>query len=311
MKTAYYIDGGIGRVVASIPAFKKLAKTADDFIILTPYGDNMFWGIPELQEKIFNPETKGLLDHILDDVDEIITPEPYRLPSYMKQQKSLVQAFDRIINKTDDHSDLGAPEIILSKQEELFGRNSIADVKDLQKKQKTIVIQPFGRGAKIDRGTVYDEETRSLDPDTFIALIKKLAAKYNVILFCEPSFHLQSDTWSTKPVLNDLRQWAALIKHSDYFVGCDSSGQHFARAVGTRGTVIFGSTFPINTSYPDWFNIYEKKGVKKFSPIRLSGIETYLANRINEKLMTFDNKEIETIYNSIVKDIDGKVPFSK
>lgn len=306
MKTAYYIDGGIGRVVASIPAFVKLAKTNKDFMILTPYGENMFFGIPELQEKVFNPETKGLLEYILPQVDEINTPEPYRLPAYMQQKKSLSQAFDCIINKTDDHSDLGPPAIVLSKQEQLFGRNSIADVKEMQKKEKTIVIQPFGRGAKIDRGTIYDDETRSFDPDAYISLVKKLAMKYNIILFSEPPFHLQSDTWAFKPVLNDLRQWAAVIKYADYFIGCDSSGQHFARAVGTRGTVIFGSTFPINTSYPNWFNIIEKQGSKKFSPIRLSGIETHLANRINEGLMTFNQKEIDDIFARIVKDIDVK-----
>jgi Glycosyltransferase family 9 (heptosyltransferase) len=305
MKTAYYIDGGIGRVVASIPAFRKLAKTQEDFKILTPYGDNMFWGIPELQEKVFNTETKGLLDYTLKDVEEIITPEPYRLPAYMHQEVSLAQAFDRIINKTKDHSDLGAPEIVLSKQEELFGKNSIADVKEQQKKDKTIVIQPFGRGAKLDRNVVYDDETRSLEPDVYIALVKRLAVKYNIILYAEQPFHLVSDTWSIKPVLPDLRQWASVIKHAHYFVGCDSSGQHFARAVGTKGTVIFGSTFPVNTSYPDWFNIIEKKGAKKFSPIRISGFETLLANRINERLMNFDNKEIEDIYQSIVKNIDG------
>jgi hypothetical protein len=96
-----------------------------------------------------------------------------------------------------------------------------------------------------------------------------------------------------------------VIKHANYFVGCDSSGQHFARSVGTKGTVIFGSTFPINTSYPDFFNIIEKQGTKKFSPIRISGLETLLANRMNEGLMTFDSKEVETMYQSIVKDIDG------
>lgn len=305
MKKAYYIDGGIGRVVASIPAFRKLAKTEKDFIILTPYGDNMFWGIPELQDKCFNTETKGLMDNVLKDVEEIVTPEPYRLPAYMKQEISLVQAFDRTINHTKDHSDLGAPEIILSKAEKAFGLNSIEDIAAQQKKQKTIVIQPFGRGAKLDRKQVYDEETRSMDPTMYLSLVKKLAAKYNIILFAEQHLHLQADTFAFKPVLGDMRQWASVIKHSDYFVGCDSSGQHFARAVGVKGTVVFGSTFPVNTSYPDWFQIIEKSGAKKFSPIRISGFETLMANRVNENLMTFSSKEVDDIFNKIVAAIDN------
>ena len=105
----------------------------------------------------------------------------------------------------------------------------------------------------------------------------------------------------------DLRQWASLVENSDYFVGVDSVGQHMARAVGTPGTVIFGSTFPINTSYPDYFQIIEKPGVKKYSPIRLTGLDSTLSNRINDKLMDFEEKEINEIFKKICDDIDRKV----
>lgn len=306
MKIAYIIDGGAGRVLSSIPAFQKLAKKTKDFLILTPYGETLFHGIPELQDKVFNSEQKGLIEKILDECDAILTPEPYRHIPYLKQQKSLAQAFDAIINVTDDHSDLPKLKMHLSKMEELFGANSIEDIKTQQKKLKTIVIQPYGRGAKVDRKVILDEETRSLEPGTYIELVKKLAQKYNLILYAEPTFHMSDDTYTFKPVLSDLRQWAAVIKYADYFIGCDSSGQHIARSVDTKGTVIFGSTFPVNTSYPDWFNIIEKKGIKKYSPLRISTSESVLANRINESLMEFSSKEVDELYLNIVKHIEGK-----
>ena len=80
-----------------------------------------------------------------------------------------------------------------------------------------------------------------------------------------------------------------------------------ARAVGTPGTVIFGSTFPINTSYPDYFQILDKTSNKKYSPIRIAGLDSILANRLNESSMSFTEKELNDIYTAIVTDIEKKV----
>ena len=101
--------------------------------------------------------------------------------------------------------------------------------------------------------------------------------------------------------------WAALIDAADYFVGVDSVGQHMARATNTPGTVIFGSTFPVNTSYPDYFQIIEKPGQKKYSPIRITGLDSVLADRSNDRMADFSEQELETIYNEIVADIEKKV----
>jgi len=98
-----------------------------------------------------------------------------------------------------------------------------------------------------------------------------------------------------------------LIECADYFVGVDSVGQHMARASNTPGTVIFGSTFPVNTSYPDYFQIIEKEGHKKYSPIRITGLDSILADRYNDRMIDFDEKEITDMYNKIVTDIEAKV----
>lgn len=308
MKTIFYIDGGAGRVIAAIPALLKYHKTHldNDWAVLVPAWDNLYWGIPELQDRTYNTDTKGVFDNVIRNAERVITPEPYRVPAYFRQEISLAQAFDREINNTTDHADLGLPIIVNNKSEQSIARNTIGDLKANQKKNKTIVFQPFGRGAKQDRETVTDEESRSLDVDSYMYLVKKFSTKYNMIFFGEPQFQQKDDKFAANYTC-DLRQWAALIAESDYFVGVDSVGQHMARALNKPGTVIIGSTFPVNTSYPGYFNIIEKIGVKKYSPIRITGLDSVLANRLNENTMRFTEQELDDIYKNIVADIEKRV----
>lgn len=311
----FWIDGGAGRVIAAIPALLKYSRLNPntEWAILAGGWDFLYWGIPELQDRTYGLDTKGTFDNVILKATEVITPEPYRIPAYFKQEISLAEAFDMCINDTTDHKDLEAPMIVFNKQEIGVARETLAQVKDAQKKNKTIIIQPFGRGAKPAHQNqnqqtieVFDEESRSLTTEAYLSLIKKLALKYNVIFFGEPEFQLAQDTYTAK-FTADLRQWGALIAESDYFVGVDSVGQHMARALDVPGTVLFGSTFPINTSYPDYFQIIEKPGFKKYSPIRLVGLDSMLANRLNDKLMDFEEKEVAEIFQKIVADIEKKV----
>lgn len=309
MKTIFYIDGGAGRVIAAIPAllkYHRLNPNAEWWVVI-PAWDGLLWSIPELQDRTYGADTKGLWDNIIKHCDRIVSPEPYRIPKYFRQEYSLAQAFDHEINGTDDHSDLGPPIMMFNKAEEKWAANTLADIKQQQQKSKTIIIQPFGRGASLDRADVVDNASRSLSPDAYISLVKKLSIRYNLVFFGEPQFQIVTDTYTAKlPPTTDLRMWGALIECADYFLGVDSVGQHMARAVGTPGTVIFGSTFPVNTSYPDYFQIIEKAGTKKYSPIRITGLDSMLADRVNDRLMDFDEAEITDMYNKIVVDIEKK-----
>lgn len=310
MKTVFLIDGGAGRVVAAIPALRKYARlnpTKEWYVIINAW-DALLWGIPELQDRTYSSDTKGIFDNIVTHCDEILSPEPYRIPDYFHQKIGLAEAFDREINRTTDHSDLEPPIMVLNKAEEKWAANTIADIKSDKQKSKTIVFQPFGRGVKLDRADVVDEGSRSFSPDAYISLVRKLSNKYNVVFFGEPQFQITTDTYSAKLGANtDLRMWAAIIEASDYFVGVDSVGQHMARAFNKPGTVIFGSTFPVNVSYPNWFNIIEKPGVKKYNPIRIAGLDGILADRTNDRLMDWNEEELNDLYNNIVKDIENKV----
>lgn len=307
-KTIFYIDGGAGRVITAIPAllkYHRLNPTAD-WAVLIPAWDYLYWGIPELQDRTYGVDTKGIFDSIVLNSERIITPEPYRVPAYFRQEISLAEAFDREINNTTDHSDLGPPVMIFNRQEMAVAKATILELKNAQKRQKTIVFQPYGRGAKVERDEIVDDESRSLDSRSYLALVKKLAQRYNMIFFGEPQFQQKADTFAANYTC-DLRQWGALIQEADYFLGVDSVGQHMARALGKPGTVIIGSTFAKNTSYPGYFNIIEKTSVKKYSPIRITGLDSVLANRLNENTMNFSDKEINELYANIVSDIEKKV----
>jgi ADP-heptose:LPS heptosyltransferase len=308
MKKVFVIDGGAGRVVAAIPALEKYVRShpEEDVKIIIHGWDNLLWGNVLLQDITYSADTKGVFDLVFKNADVVVSPEPYRVPDYYNQKLSLAQAFDRIINETNEHKDLPPLKLHLNKSEEKGAANLIADVKSQQKKNKTIVIQPFGRSARIERGDVIDESSRGLDSASYLKLVKKLSTKYNLVLFAEKEFHLPEDTYTFKPQA-DLRIWMAIVEACDYFVGCDSVGQHFARAFDKPGTVIVGSTFPINVTYPDWFNIIEKDLPKKYSPIRICGLDSHLADRYNDKLMDFTDQEIDDIFMAIVKDIEKKV----
>ena len=301
------IDGGAGRAIAAIPALIKYSKKNSDFKVMVMGWDTLYWGIPELHDKVFNPDQKGAMDQFFMDADRVISPEPYRVPGYYKQEKSLAEAFDYLINETDDHSDLDVPVLKTNKNEELQAANFMQSVRQQQQKQKTIVIQPFGRSMEKPQDNVLmDQSSRSINPDTYLKLVKKLATKYNLVLFSEKNFWMPEDTYTMKPEA-DLRMWTAFIDAADYFIGCDSVGQHMARAMNKPGTVIVGSTFAINTTYPNFFNIVERDVQKKYSPIRISGLESHLADRVNETTVEFTDEEVNAMYANIVKDIEKKV----
>ena len=195
MTTVFHIDGGAGRVITAIPALLKYAKNnPNKEWYITVYGwDSLLWGIPELQDRVFNPETKGVFDNIYMKADKVITPEPYRLPDYYKQKISLIEAFDREINQTDDHSDLEPPKLILSKGELKNASNWVRKAKEEVKKKYAVVVQPFGRGARVDEGEVIDDASRSLDPSSYIDIVRQLSSKYCLIFFKQCTFFVKQN----------------------------------------------------------------------------------------------------------------------
>jgi hypothetical protein len=91
-----------------------------------------------------------------------------------------------------------------------------------------------------------------------------------------------------------------LIYHCDLFVGCDSVGQHIARASNKPGIILMGGTDERNYSYPNHFTIVRKEEhTPVYSPWRLSDIDVEFADRANDGAMDLNNEEFSGILNLV------------
>ena len=299
------IDGGIGRIITALPALLKYCQNHlnEEWYVSIMGWDYVPLGIPELQERTFNPETKGTWKNIFMKADEVISPEPYRLPNFYKGKISLAEAFDEIINETEDHSDLKYETLNLSHAEIRKGQEIICRAHELQKKEQTIVINPYGSTAQVCPVGVYDDSLRSLPENVFNQLCELLAEDYNII-YMGYSHLLSEDNkfvYVPQPDLH-IREWIGVISQVDYLIGCDTVGQHIARATGTQGCVIMGGTDAVNMSYPDYFRIIQRKK-PAYSPMRIYNLQSNLAERLNKECIEYTDEEILDIYEQIKKDI--------
>lgn len=304
---AFFINGGAGRMIASVPALELYEKESDDkdFIIVCEGGTDIFKGHPTLDARTYDIWHKGLFKDQLKHRD-IITPEPYRVWEYYNQKCSIAQAFDIQINNKGIR-ELPRPTLRLAKEEMLVGRQLISDVKKKLKKEKIVVFQPFGRGIEYIDETLIDKTARSFELKDVKSIIKKLqAADYGIVLMSEFKVDFADAKLKDEVAMPEgvnVRVWAAIINYADYFLGCDSLGQHLAYAMKKPASVVLGSTFPINVSYPDepTFDILDMGEVtREYSPIRILPDER--VDRANENIMTM-NDEITTL---IVDHVLGK-----
>jgi ADP-heptose:LPS heptosyltransferase len=304
-KVIIMLDGGAGRIITAIPALKKYLRLnpSHDLKIFLSGWSELYWSIPELQQISFDLEHKGCFENYFLKADEVLFPEPYQLPNYYKQKISLAEAFDEIINKTEKHEDLGVPQLSLSNLELSRSDDIKKTALDHGKKEKTILIQPFGRTAEKDQhGNIIDISCRSIESEMYLHLCKELSKNYNLLLMAEPDFYLKEDVYTIKPK-TELRGLLYMVKACDYFIGCDSVGQHISRAFNKPGSVFVGSSFSINTSYPDHFQIIEKNTPKLYAPLRLVNFETNFINRFNEKCVKFSDDEKSIVVQNILTHI--------
>jgi len=272
MKKAFFINGGAGRVICSISALEEYHKTNEDFIVIADGGQDLFKG-SSFQDKVFYSNHKNIFEDYISKCDELVTPEPYHLKEYITQKCSINAGFNSIINNSLEEL---SPKIYLSIGEQLEAQNLIEDIKAHTGKQKAIVLQPFGRGSEMRGKNIFDFGSRSMMERDAYKLAQTLSKDYAVIVMSEFDLKFGTEYKIAQPKIDNLRLWGALIGTSDYFIGCDSLGQHFAKALKTPATVVLGSTFPINVSYPDEnnFNIVDLgKDKRVYQPIRISSTE--------------------------------------
>jgi len=299
MNKAFFINGGAGRVLCSMPGLERYAKTHDDFIIIAESWSELFLNNITLRKHVYPVGHKDLFEEKLKD-KKIVSLEPYRINQYFNQKCNLIQAFDIEINELDDIPETGEIKLDLNKEDQVTGYTLVAEVKETLKKEKVIVFQPFGQSAKVEGNFIYDSTGRSFEVANIISLIEKLKKNFAVILMAEIEIPGWTNMGVAAPKGLGLNGWAGVINAADHFLGCDSVGQHLAYAVGKPTTVVIGSTYPENISYPDSkkFTVIDNgKGKREYSPIRI----TFDMNvdRNNEDLMVLT----EDTMNQIVKGI--------
>ena len=302
---AFFINGGAGRVLCSIPALERYAEDSGDkdFVIVCESGMDFYRGHSTLHKHAFEVWHKGLFESHLKDKD-IVTPEPYRVNEYFNQKCSLAQGFDILINELNEPRVLPHPEINLNKEELVKGFQTIQEIKSGTKKDKILVIQPFGRSVQQVGPAVYDATSRSLESANVVEIIQQLRKEYGIIVMTQVPIDIPEDKDHTiaVPKEQNLRLWAAMIYNADHFLGCDSLGQHIAKALNKTATVVIGSTYPINISYPDDkdFDIIDiGKDKRVYSPIRLTMDDEM--DRANNDSIVMDKKEIKLVVDTVKK----------
>lgn len=300
MNTTFMLSGGAGRVITAIPALEKYHRLNpdDDFKVLIHGWENLYWSHPLLQDRTYSVGQKGIFNLVIKN-SILKHPEPYHRYSYYNQQTSLAEAFDEEINNTEDHSDLEKPNLYCHRGELASTSKMIADAKVLKGKKKFCVFQPYGSGISLVNDRPYDSSGRSLDVDDALKLGQLLSKDYVVLYFGPNDFVHPGDNvmLNTRDVPNaDLRFFMAMVAQCDLFVGVDSVGQHMAKAFDKPGLIIMGSTFEKNVTYPDYFKIY-RNGIKPtYNPIRIGGMDSEFADRSNDGIMTFTEKQIQEMY---------------
>ena len=300
MNKAFFINGGAGRVLCSMPGLEKYAKTHDDFIIVSESWTEMYMTNKTLRDHVYTGWKQDLFREQLRD-KEIISPEPYRLNAYFTQRANLIQAFDMLINDLGDEVPETSPiNIDLSKEEQITGYNLVDEVRKFTGKDKVVVFQPFGQSVKNEGQFIYDTSGRSFEMTNVVDLLKELNNNYAIIAMTQLEIPSWQEMGIAMPKDMSLNQWMGVINAADYFLGCDSVGQHMAHAMKKPATVVIGATFPENISYPGnkKFTIIDVgEGKRRYQPIRLAQDEC--ADRNNEDLMVITNDTIKKIMKSI------------
>ena len=309
MKKAFYINGGAGRVLCAIPALEYHIKHIDPTVVIIVEGWLEICLLNKaIMHNVYPHDHPDLFEKLKDR--EVISPEPYRLNAYFNQKCNLSQAFDMLINYDTPPEEVPADKeynMFISKSDVLVAQNLIQEVHTHTKKDKFIVFQPFGSTAKVEGNCIIDESGRSFETEDILQIIEELNKDYGVIIMGDIKIpNLPKGVIVPEEIT--LLQWTAIIHATDYFLGCDSVGQHIAHALEKPGTVVIGSTFPENTSYTGSTTlkiIDNGKDRKMYSPIRM----TYdiRIEKNNEYLMKLDNSTIK----EIVSDIKKKLGTSK
>jgi len=307
MKKAFFINGGAGRVLCAIPPLEHYKENVDPSVVIVAEAwTDLFLSSPSLRDNVYPFGHKGLFkDKLIDR--ELIAPEPYRLNAYFNQKVNLIQAFDMLINDNlEEIPETKKFNLDIARHDQAFGYNYVSQVKSQTGKDKVIVFQPLGSGAQKDGDFLIDSSGRSFELKDIVNICQDLSKDYAVILMTNVPIPVNTPMGAAVPDAG-LLQWMGIVNACDYFLGCDSMGQHYAHALGKPATVVIGSTFPQNISYPDNpdFTIIDNgKSKREYNPFRVT--HDLALERGNEDLMVLDDKTVKEIISSVRTKLDSK-----
>lgn len=304
MKKAFFINGGAGRVLCAIPALEYYKKNVDPDVVVISEGWDELFLTSSIRNNVFSVGHKKLFSDKLRD-RELITLEPYRMNAYFNQKCNLIQAFDMLINEDKETiPETKTFNLEISRHDQAYGYNLVQQVKQQTGKNKVVVFQPLGSGAKADGDFIIDDSGRSFDVKDIITIVREISKHAAVIIMSNVKIPVNENMGAAVPDANIL-QWMGIIKMSDYFLGCDSMGQHYAHALNKPATVVIGSTYPENITYPDnkEFTIIDngKDKGKVYNPFRIQ--MDFDATRNNEDMMVMDDKQVKNIIDSVLNNV--------
>lgn len=304
MKKAFFINGGAGRVLCSIPALEYYMEKTDSDVIIVSEGWSELFLSTKLRNNVYPSGHKDLFQKILRD-RELISPEPYRLNAYFNQRVNLIQAFDMLINGVDETIPSKPINLEVGKNDQIYGYNLINSVKAQFNKDKAIIFQPFGSGAKMEGNFIWDDSGRSFELKDVFRTVEDLSKDYAIVLMSNIKIPTDRAMGAAFPEGANLLQWMGIINAADYFLGCDSVGQHYAHALNKPATVVIGATFPENISYPNntKFTIIDNaKGKRTYSPYRITPDPSSERHNEDNMILTEENykKMIKSVRDHLV-----------
>jgi len=282
------VDGGIGRVICSLPALEQLSKKRR-VIVLTSFPE-VFFNNPCIY-KAYNLNREYLWDDVIKH-GEFVYPEPYFNHMYYNQKHHLIQSFNYIL--TGKAGSVTTGSICLTHDEKVWASEFITTRRQEFEGKKIVLLQCFGSGAKIEDNKICDSSYRSLPTE----VVDKICENTNHLYINASHIHMNyANVWQQDFT---TRQLIALTAYCDFIVSVDSFLIHAAAVFNKKSVVFFGGTDLRNLGYPDNIIIKRQGYPKNYVPNRFSGFVD-----CNKGALEFDDEEMESILKTI-NEVDSK-----
>jgi len=298
------ITGGCGRVICALPAVEEYCKQNPDIKVNLVAA----WVEPVLNNSVVYRKYHEGHAYLWQDViknTELINPEPYEDYEYYNQKIHIIQSFYKNLGLAVP-KDIPRPKLHVSRNE-VEGINNYFKIirQKLGGTKPIIVFQPFGQGARFEKGEIVDESNRALKITTVNKILEALEKNYHVLLMTTldiPILHKYKIEYPKFP----LRNWIGIISRCDYVIGADSVGQHLAYAFEKPGSFFFGGTYPSNLAYDEHLQFVKGGFPKEYNPMRLPSNELNTMPIFNEGAMDFTEEEDANAVSLILNDLDKK-----